>query len=105
MTLVAAEGTDQAEFDRIVGELENRLPDVFALVAKLPETVDPNQGPPEFVATLSPEGLVQLRGRLTDENLRTVADSYAKAAFGSDNVYTAARLVDDLPGKPGPYAC
>ena len=99
VTLVAAEGTPQADFDRVVGELENRLPDVFALYAKLPETVDPNQGPPEFVATLSPEGLVQLRGRLTDENLRNVADSYARAAFGSDNVYTATRLVEDLPGS------
>ena len=99
VTLVAGEGTAQADFDRIVGELENRLPAVFALYAKLPETVDPNQGPPEFVATLSPEGLVQLRGRLTDENLRNVADSYAKAAFGSDNVYTATRIVQDLPAS------
>ncbi|WP_415921829.1 OmpA family protein [Tateyamaria sp. SN6-1] len=97
ITLVAAEGTVQGEFDRVVGDLENALPEVFALYAKLPETVDPNQGPPEFVATLSPEGLVQLRGRVSSENLRTVADSYAKAAFGSDNVYTGARIVDDLP--------
>ena len=97
IALVAAEGTAQADFDRIVGELENDLPEVFALFAKLPETVDPEQGPPEFVATLSPEGLVQLRGRLSNENLRNLADSYARAAFGSDNVYTAARLVDDLP--------
>jgi len=97
VTLVAAEGTAQTDFDRVVGDLENRLPAVFALYAKLPETVDPDQGPPEFVATLSPEGLVQLRGRLPDENLRNVADSYARAAFGSDNVYTGARLVDDLP--------
>lgn len=97
VTLVAAEGTPQADFDRVVGELENRLPAVFSLGAMLPETVDPNQGPPEFVATLSPEGLVQLRGRLSDENLRNLADSYAKAAFGSDNVYTATRLVEDLP--------
>jgi OmpA-OmpF porin, OOP family len=99
VTLVAAEGTSQADFDRVVGELENRLPDVFALHAKLPKTVDPNQGPPEFTATLSPEGLVQLRGRLSDENLRNVADSYARAAFGSDAVYTATRLVDDLPAS------
>ncbi|MEP2890626.1 OmpA family protein [Tateyamaria sp.] len=97
VTLVAAEGTPQSDFDRVVGELENRLPDVFALHAVLPETVDPNQGPPEFTATLSPEGQVQLRGRLSDENLRNLADSYAKAAFGSDKVYTATRLVEDLP--------
>ncbi|MEL7126091.1 MAG: OmpA family protein [Pseudomonadota bacterium] len=97
ITLIASEGTEQTAFDRVVGDLENTLPEVFALYAKLPETVDPNQGPPEFVATLSPEGLVQLRGRLSSENLRTVAESYAKAAFGSDSVYTGARVVEDLP--------
>ncbi|MDG1335083.1 MAG: OmpA family protein [Tateyamaria sp.] len=97
ITLFAADGTEQSEFDRIVGELETALPEVFALSAKLPETFDPEKGPPEFVATLSPEGLVQLRGRLADGNQRNMADSYARAAFGSDNVYTATRIVDDLP--------
>lgn len=98
ITLIAAMGTDPALFDRVVGELENALPDVFALHARLlePEKVD-NQGPPEFVATLSPEGLVQLRGRLNDDALRELADSYARAAFGSGNVYVAARVDDGLP--------
>ena len=95
--LTAKEGTDQALFDRVIGELENALPEVFALSAKLPVTSDPNAGPPEFVATLSPKGDVQLRGRLSSEDLRELADSYAKASFGSDKVYTAARIVDDLP--------
>ncbi len=97
ITVIAAEGTNQDLFDRVIGELENDLPDVFALYARLPETVDPDTGPAEFVATLSPEGLVQLRGRLSDENLRRVATSYAQAAFGSSSVYTAARIVEDLP--------
>ena len=97
VTLLAAEGTDQGTFDTVVGELENALPEVFALYAKLPETQAPDQGPPEFVATLSPEGQVQLRGRLSNENLRNVADSYAKSRFGSDRVYTAARIVEGLP--------
>mgnify|MGYP003631501578 FL=1 len=97
ISLVAAEGTDQSLFDRVVGELETSLPDVFVLDSRLPKEVDPNAGPPEFVATLSPEGQVQLRGRLSDEALRELADSYAKASFGSKNVYTAARIVDDLP--------
>lgn len=95
--LVAIAGTDQALFDRIIGELETSLPDVFALNADLPVAADPNAGPPEFVATLSPKGDVQLRGRLSDQALRELADSYAKASFGSDKVYTAARIVDDLP--------
>ncbi|MFT6089694.1 OmpA family protein [Sulfitobacter sp.] len=95
--LIAKEGADQALFDRVIGELETSLPDVFALTATLPVASDPNAGPPEFVATLSPTGDVQLRGRLSDDALRNLADSYAKAKFGSDKVYTAARIVDDLP--------
>ncbi len=100
ITLVAALGTDEGRFDRVVGELEAELPEVFALHAVLPvpETAD-TADPPEFTATLSPEGLVQLRGRLNDENLRHMVDSYAKAAFGTDAVYTAARIAPDLPAS------
>ncbi|MBY6139804.1 OmpA family protein [Leisingera daeponensis] len=98
ITLVAAEGTASGTFDHVVGELESALPRVFALHAVLPvPESSATAGPPEFTATLSPEGQVQLRGRLSDAALRTVADSYAKARFGSANVHTATRVVADLP--------
>ncbi|WP_298850801.1 OmpA family protein [uncultured Ruegeria sp.] len=98
ITLVAEQGTDPALFDRVVGELETALPQVFALHAVLPEPETSEQtGPVEFSATRSPEGLVQLRGRLGDETLRDMVDSYARAAFGSDQVYTATRIVPGLP--------
>lgn len=97
ISLVGSAGTTQAEFDKVVGELENALPPVFALQAKLPQKQDPNAGPPEFTATLSPEGQVQLRGRVNDDALRQLTTSFAKARFGSNKVYTATRVVDDLP--------
>ncbi|WP_171211713.1 OmpA family protein [Ruegeria sp. HKCCA5426] len=98
VTLVAAEGTNPALFDRIVGELEAALPGVFALHAVLPEpTEDAPAGPTEFSATRSPEGLVQMRGRLGDEAARDMVDSFARAAFGSEQVYTATRIAPDLP--------
>ncbi|MFS4581995.1 OmpA family protein [Phaeobacter sp. C3_T13_0] len=98
MTLVAAEGTAPALFDHIIGELENALPQVFALHAVLPvPETDTGGGTPEFTATLSPEGQVQLRGRISDEALRQISSSYAKARFGSDNVHSATRVVEDLP--------
>ncbi|KUF12731.1 OmpA family protein [Pseudoponticoccus marisrubri] len=98
IALVAPEGTSQSTFDRIVGELDAALPEVFALNAVLPQPPDQSEeGPPDFVATLSPEGAVQLRGRLSSEISRQTADSYARARFGSENVYTAARVAENLP--------
>ncbi len=98
ITLEALQGTDAQLFDGVIGELENALPPVFALYAVLPQPEERTaEGPPEFITTLSPEGLVQLRGRLSDPALRELADSYAKARFGSSNVYTAARVVEGLP--------
>lgn len=97
VTFAAAEGTNTAVFDRVVGELQTSLPEVFVLKAILPVAAPEVIGPPEFIATLSPEGQVQLRGRVQSQNMREVADSFAKAKFGSDSVYTATRIVDDLP--------
>lgn len=98
ISLIAAQGTPQADFDREVGELENALPEVFALTAVLPDPEEiKEKGPAEFTATLSPEGNVQIRGRIRDELSRKAADSYARSRFGTASVYTAARLDGDLP--------
>ncbi len=98
ITLIAPEGTSQALFDRVVGELETALPGVFALHAVLPKAPEQSaEGPPEFTATLSPEGKVQLRGRVSSEIARQTMDSYARARFGSEDVYTAARVAEGLP--------
>ena len=97
ITLVAAEGTPQAAFDDVVGQLETSLPKVFALHAVLPKPEDDAQITPEFVATLSPEGLVQIRGRVDSEVTRETVNSFAKARFTSDAVHSTARVAEDLP--------
>lgn len=102
VTLIALDTTSQATFDRVVGELESNLPDLYSLHSVLPEPVKidgtgEGEATPEFVATLSPEGQVQLRGRLSDEALRSAAESFARAKFGSNAVYPATRLDPDLP--------
>lgn len=102
ITLVAVDTTPTDLFDRVVGELETALPEVFSLHAVLPEPVvidgtGDNQTTPEFVATKSPEGLVQLRGRITDARSRAAVESFAKARFGIANVSPATRLDPDLP--------
>lgn len=98
VTLIAPIGTAQGNFDRIAGELENALPEVFALDAILPEAPDNTiAGPPQFIATLSPEGLVQLRGRISDELLNTTAENFARAKFGSADISMATRVVDGMP--------
>ncbi|WP_212524973.1 OmpA family protein [Actibacterium sp. MT2.3-13A] len=102
VALVALDSTDQALFDRVVGETETALPEVFSLHAVKPQPVKidgsgEGDGPPEFVATLSPEGLVQLRGRVPDELVRAATESYARSRFGLENVYAAMRLDPGLP--------
>ncbi|RBI86725.1 hypothetical protein DRV85_04700 [Rhodosalinus halophilus] len=100
IALVAQQGTDPERFERVVSELASTLPDVFALDAVLPEppgAAEGEAGPTEFVATLSPEGAVQLRGPLASENARVITDSLARARFGSEAVHTSAEIDPDLP--------
>ncbi len=97
VTLLAGSDVTQAAFDRVVGELETGLPEVFSLTSTLEKKETAGEGPAEFTATLGQEGKVELRGRLTDETQRTAVDAFARAAFGDKAVYTATRLDDTLP--------
>lgn len=98
VSIVAEPGAVQGNFDRIVGELENGLPDMFALEAVLPAAPDAGgEGPPQFTATLSPEGLVQLRGRVSDDLLNLTVENFARAKFGSAEIAMGTRIVEGLP--------
>lgn len=99
VTLIAGEGTPQALFDRVIGELDAALPEVFSLHSMLPEVENDGDGdgPPSFVATLSPEGYVQLRGRLPDDRVEAAVLAFARSRFGSDDTYLATRDDEGLP--------
>jgi len=97
VTLVGLAGTGQGQFDRVVGELENALPPAFTLHGVLPADEADPAAVPEFSATRSPEGVVELRGRLPDALTRTTVESYAKSRFGVENLVPATRLDGTLP--------
>ncbi|CTQ49792.1 OmpA family protein [Jannaschia donghaensis] len=103
VSLIALEGTSPALFDTVVAELDTALPELFVLSAVLPEptqvdgTGESETGPPEFVATLSPEGQVQLRGRLYDEAQKAAVFSFGRSLFGVNNTYAATRADQTLP--------
>ncbi|EAR50366.1 OmpA domain protein [Oceanicola granulosus HTCC2516] len=98
VSLVAALGTEQEAFDRVVGELENSLPDLFALEAVLPQPPEEgDDGPVEFTATRSPEGGVQLRGQVGDDLVNTTAENFARAKFADSDITMGTRLAEDLP--------
>ncbi|NGM44994.1 OmpA family protein [Rhodobacter sp. SGA-6-6] len=96
VSLLAGDSVAQGDFDRVVGELRAALPPVFSLDAQLPKK-EAAQGPAEFTAKLTPEGRVELRGRLTDEAQQAAVDAFARASFGASKVYVATRLDPDLP--------
>jgi OOP family OmpA-OmpF porin len=98
IALLAEAGTDQVLFDDVVGALEVALPEVFALDATLPPLPDASAPlAPEFIATLSPEGQVLLRGRVDSERMRETVTSFARARFSSGAVHTTARVAEGLP--------
>jgi len=105
LRLEAPAGTPQQAFDAAVRGLRRRLPDVFSVSAVLPERPESHPAPgaqndadlPEFVATRSPEGLVQLRGLVTDPALREAVASFARARFGGEGLHDTLRTDDTLP--------
>lgn len=103
VSLIALEGTSPELFDTVVSELDADLPDLFVLSAVLPEatqidgTGESETGPPEFVATLSPGGQVQLRGRLYDDAQQAAVFSFGRSLFGVNNTYAATRVDETLP--------
>ncbi len=102
ITLVAPENTAQVDFDRIIHAFEQSLPDVFSVHAVLPpkpavEGAVAALETPELSATKSPEGLVQLRGRLRTERSKTAIHNFALAQFGSDNLHDTTRIDESLP--------
>jgi len=97
LTLIADSSVLQSEFDRVVGELTTALPDVFSLKATLTPREQQAEGPAQFTGILAADGKLQLRGRLSDDRMKTVVEAYARARFGAENVYIATRQEDTLP--------
>lgn len=97
VTLLAGSDVPQATFDKVVGELETGLPDVFSLTSTLEKKEAATQGPAEFTAVLGENGKVELRGRVTDEMQRQAVDAFAKSAFAGADVLTATRVDAGLP--------
>ena len=98
IALIAPETVAQDVFDDAVGELESNLPEVFSLKAELLKKASAAPaGGPQFIASLSRDGQVQLRGKLTDTRLREAAETLARAKFGASAVFGATRLDETLP--------
>ncbi|MDB2524578.1 OmpA family protein [Amylibacter sp.] len=102
ISLIASPNTSQKTFDNVIGKLENNLPGLFSLSAILPEkdTINGETGEtfiPDFTATISPEGSVQLRGRLPSNISKDAVEAYAKSLFVGKTVYVQTRLDPNLP--------
>ena len=100
VTLTAPAGTDPTLFDTITSRLDGDLPEVFALNPILlvaPETPEDDAAIPEMVATLSPEGQVQIRGPVISPRAQRTLQTIAYAFFGSEDVYLSTKLQDNLP--------
>ena len=106
ITLVAPPQVASVEFDQVVHDLETALPDLFSVHAVLPprpvlEGAEGQVDTQELLVTKSPEGLVQMRGRLHDQRSQLAIRNFARALFGSDNVHDTTRIDSTLPNGWG----
>ncbi|WP_299843595.1 OmpA family protein [uncultured Paracoccus sp.] len=96
VSLFAPATVDREKFDDAAGRLEQALPAVFSLQAEREQPVEADAGPAEFLASVSPEQTLYMRGRITDERMREAVDSFASARF--KDVESTLRTDDAVPG-------
>lgn len=96
VSLFAPATVDREAFDAAAGRLEQALPAVFSLQAEREQPVDADAGPAEFLASVSPDQTLYMRGRITDDRMREAVDSFASARF--KQVESTLRTDEAVPG-------
>lgn len=97
IALIAPQDVPAKTFAEVVATLEQTLPPVFSLQAQHEEKTDATQGPAEFVASLSGDGRLSIRGRIADQQMREAVDSFARARFSK----VSGNLRDDASMPAG----
>ncbi|TDL90610.1 OmpA family protein [Meridianimarinicoccus aquatilis] len=101
VTLSPDAASSPSAIDAARARLEAALPDGYRLVVMVPSGTDggpaSSSAAPNFSATRSPEGQIQVRGPLPDAQAETMVDSFADARFPADSLTIALRRRSDLP--------
>lgn len=99
VALVVPHTVSEEALASVAAGLEAALPDVFSLsTTHLPAPAeDTGVAVAEFVATLTSEGHLTLRGYLADTRMREAVESYANARFGASSVQNATEVEEALP--------
>lgn len=94
ISLIVPHTVEPAAFERVTGELDAALPEVFSLRASRldPPAAARTVAAAQFTATRDLAGSVELRGRIADERLRGVAEALARARFGAGAVNASLRV-------------
>lgn len=79
--LQAGAGVGRAQFDEVVAQLRQVLPADFALEARLDTARTDKPVPIEFNASLTTSGMLSMRGRIADAQMRQAVDSFARSRF------------------------
>lgn len=79
--LRAGAGVGRAQFDEVVAQLRQALPAEFALEARLETAKTDKPVPIEFNASLTDSGMLSMRGRIADAQMRQAVDSFARSRF------------------------
>ncbi|CAM3494456.1 OmpA family protein [Paracoccus nototheniae] len=80
VALTAPPEVDRARFDQAAARLDQALPSVFQLQARL-EQAEAAPVPVQFSARLAAAGGLSMQGRIADDQMRQAVDSFARSRF------------------------
>lgn len=90
------DNSEEEKFQKFIRELREKVPVEFFIEASLQSSSEAKERDLQnFTVIKNPEGLVQLKGYLPNENAKIAIISYARSLFRSENVRDSISLIEE----------
>ena len=90
------DNSEEEKFQKFIKELREKVPVEFFIEASIQSSSEAKERDLQnFTVIKNPEGLVQLKGYLPNENAKIAIISYARSLFRSENVRDSISLIEE----------
>ncbi|TRD22754.1 OmpA family protein [Palleronia caenipelagi] len=91
-------GAEVENFSTVVAEMRRNLPEGYTLTATQEDLeIEAEETPAEFMASLSPDGRVEINGRMASNLDRNSVTTFSRAIFSGTEVDPTIEISDNVP--------